>query len=94
MNERKIQVEELQLQLGKREEELAQSMMKIDEEGAGICKLFRIKIDVSAYFVAGLQLPLLSVRISTHKKLTLPSSSFFGCDCKKHCALNGDIINI
>lgn len=36
LNERKLQVEELQLQLGKREEELAQSMMRIDEEGAGI----------------------------------------------------------
>ena len=35
LNERKVQVEELQLQLGKREEELAQSLMKIDEEGAG-----------------------------------------------------------
>jgi myosin protein heavy chain len=28
-------VEELQLQLGKREEELTQALMKIDEEGAG-----------------------------------------------------------
>lgn len=35
LNERKLQVEELQLQLGKREEELAQSLMRIDEEGAG-----------------------------------------------------------
>lgn len=38
LNERKLQVEELQLILGKREEELAQSMMKIDEEGAGRLK--------------------------------------------------------
>lgn len=29
-------MEELQLQLGKREEELAQSLMRIDEEGAGM----------------------------------------------------------
>lgn len=35
LNERKSQVEELQLQLGKREEELTQALMKIDEEGAG-----------------------------------------------------------
>jgi myosin protein heavy chain len=35
LNERRLQVEELQLQLGKREEELTQALMKIDEEGAG-----------------------------------------------------------
>lgn len=35
LNEKKVQVEELQLQLGKREEEIAQALMKIDEEGAG-----------------------------------------------------------
>jgi myosin protein heavy chain len=35
LNEHRLQVEELQLQLGKREEELTQALMKIDEEGAG-----------------------------------------------------------
>lgn len=35
LNERKVQIEELQLQLGKREEELTQAQMKVDEEGAG-----------------------------------------------------------
>jgi myosin protein heavy chain len=35
LNERRLQVEELQLQLGKREVELTQALMKIDEEGAG-----------------------------------------------------------
>lgn len=42
LNERKAQVEELQLQLGKREEELAQSLMRIDEEGAGNIFLYII----------------------------------------------------
>jgi len=35
LNEHRLHVEELQLQLGKREEELTQALMKIDEEGAG-----------------------------------------------------------
>ena len=33
--EKKAQVEDLQLQLAKREEELTQAMMKVDEEAAG-----------------------------------------------------------
>merc|ERR1711879_347879 len=35
VTEKKQQVEELQLQLGKREEEVANAMMKVDEEAAG-----------------------------------------------------------
>lgn len=37
LNERKLQVEELQLQLGKREEELNQAQMRVDEEAASKC---------------------------------------------------------
>lgn len=36
MNEKKAQVEDLQLQLGKREEELTQAFMRIDEEAASM----------------------------------------------------------
>jgi uncharacterized protein involved in exopolysaccharide biosynthesis len=36
LNEKKAQVEDLQLQLGKREEELTQAFMRIDEEAASM----------------------------------------------------------
>lgn len=39
LNERKLQVEELQLQLGKREEELNQAQMRVDEEAASNASL-------------------------------------------------------
>lgn len=39
LNERKLQVEELQLQLGKREEELNQAQMRVDEEAASMASL-------------------------------------------------------
>lgn len=40
MNEKKAQVEDLQLQLGKREEELTQAFMRIDEEAASMLSIF------------------------------------------------------
>lgn len=40
LNEKKAQVEDLQLQLGKREEELTQAFMRIDEEAASMFSTF------------------------------------------------------
>ena len=42
------QVEDLQLQLGKREEELAQAMMRVDEEGAAKAKSLKTLREVEA----------------------------------------------
>lgn len=42
LNERKLQVEELQLQLGKREEELNQAQMRVDEEAASKSSLLSL----------------------------------------------------
>ena len=44
----KFQVEDLQLQLGKREEELAQAMMRVDEEGAAKAKSLKTLREVEA----------------------------------------------
>ena len=43
-----LQVEDLQLQLGKREEELAQAMMRINEEGAAKAKAQKTLSEVEA----------------------------------------------
>lgn len=40
LNEKKAQVEDLQLQLGKREEELTQAFMRIDEEAASMSYIY------------------------------------------------------
>lgn len=43
-----MQVEDFQLQLGKREEELAQAMMRVDEEGAAKAKALKNLREVEA----------------------------------------------
>ena len=45
---KKKQVEDLQLALGKREEELAQAMMRVDEEGASKAKSLKTLREVEA----------------------------------------------
>merc|ERR1711963_438088 len=48
VGEKKTQVEDLQLALGKREEELAQAMMRVDEEGASKAKSLKTLREVEA----------------------------------------------